>query len=196
MEPSSTKQTCSARGSRFGYTDRASNGTGDRPSTASGRRHDNPGKVTEPLLIGRTVGSIPPSAPACAGAFPSDLGDPTDPSGPRYALCVRDGTRLLYTALALPGDRCLSGTCWRALPGLGFRYRGPSHAAGAIKSLKVVAGPNSQVRASANGSLAGLLPVTEPLVVQLESDTGACWSTTFVGAQVLVNKPALVRAKQ
>jgi hypothetical protein len=129
-----------------------------------------------------------------SAASPSELGDPTSAGGTRYVLCLRDATTLLYSGEVAPGGTCGGKPCWRALPGLGFGYRGVKGAPG-VGTLKVISGPKPAVEASAaTGGLPGSLPATAPLTVQVEADTGACWSTTFDAGQ-LIQSTTRIRGK-
>ena len=121
------------------------------------------------------------------------LGDPRSTDGTRYVLCARDGAdSLVVRTEAPPGGACGDRPCWRALGSAGFSYQATRGGA-ALRSLLVTRRGRGrrrpEVGATAKGPalIGGDLPVTLPITVQLEADTGACWSASFTAADVTVN---------
>jgi hypothetical protein len=112
---------------------------------------------------------------------PSELGDPIASGGTRYVLCARDGNgTLLFGESVAPGGTCGYHACWtRAADGA--RYRGN---AGAIRALRLTSGGAGKSAAAVKAS-GGALPAALPLTVQLESETGTCWSSTFGDADIV-----------
>jgi hypothetical protein len=106
------------------------------------------------------------------------LGDPRLPGGTRYALCVADGTGAPLFRAELP--TCAGGAgCWKTTGDHGLRFKGGA----GLRALTITAagkgGASVVATARGHGLFAATLPPTLPLVVQLEADTGACWSAAF-----------------
>src|SRR6185436_14910725 len=80
------------------------------------------------------------------------------------------------------GGSCNGRLCWRALGTRGFAYKNRK-AVNAIGSLKLTATgrTGSQVAVTARGPslFESAPPLAFPVTVQLEADTGTCWSATF-----------------
>jgi hypothetical protein len=111
------------------------------------------------------------------------LGDPRMPGGTRYALCVADGMEALLFRAELP--TCAGGAgCWKTTGGQGLRFKGGA----SVRALTITTGGRNgaSVVATARGRdlLAASLPPALPVVVQLEADTGACWTAAFDASDV------------
>ena len=108
------------------------------------------------------------------------------PGGTRYALCIRDGDAAVLFRAELP--TCAGGAgCWKATADRGFRFKGGA----SVRSLTITAsgkaGSSIVATARGRGLFAQPLPAALPLVVQLEADTGACWSAEFDVPDVAAN---------
>jgi hypothetical protein len=120
----------------------------------------------------------------------ADFGDPlvTD----YYTLCVYDqaSSRLVLRAAAPAGGTCPFGRtgkpCWtpvgrNARRGYAYRDAGLLDPDG-IARIRLVPGAAGKIAvegAGANLAVPSPLVVEPPLVVQLQSDSGACWESTF-----------------
>jgi hypothetical protein len=106
------------------------------------------------------------------------LGDPRLPGGTRYALCVADGADALLFRAELP--TCAGGAgCWKTTGDRGLRFKGGA----GLRALTITPGGKSGASvvatARSRGLFAAALPPALPVVVQLEADTGACWTASF-----------------
>lgn len=127
------------------------------------------------------------------GTSVADLGDPRVGDG--AALCLYSGETgaLTFEGRAPADGTCGDGACWRSLGGgTGMRYS--ASAATALDGLrrvnfKVATDGSAKLVAIASGAGvaaspfgAPSLPVELPLVVQLQSGSGACWSASYEAA--------------
>ena len=127
-----------------------------------------------------------------------ELGDPRRPGGTRYALCVVDGAGALLLHADLPaGGSCDGRACWRTQAGKGFDFESAGSGTG-LRSLLITstgkAGPRIVARASGRTLLGQALPLAPPLTIQLEADTGACWSAKFGAGDVVESSRSRFRA--
>src|SRR6185436_17608681 len=111
------------------------------------------------------------------------LGNPTAGGDTGYALCVRDGSgTLVFHEQLAAGGSCNGRPCWHPLGTRGFAYKN-GKAVNAVASLKLTATgrTGSQIAATARGPslFESAPPLAFPVTVQLEADTGTCWSATF-----------------
>lgn len=124
-----------------------------------------------------------------------DVGDPTSGSG--LVFCLYDGAvpSLLFEGRAGADADCTDGTCWRSIGSQssprGWRYKSGSNAPDGVRRIVVKAGEagaakvavslvGDEIASSPFGAPA--LPVELPLVVQLQSPSGQCWSLTHSSA--------------
>ena len=106
------------------------------------------------------------------------LGDPRMPGGTRYALCVADGTGALLFRTELP--TCGGGAgCWKTTGDHGVRFKGGAGVRALTITIGGKNGASVVATARGHGLLAASLPPALPVVVQLEADTGACWTAAF-----------------
>ncbi len=119
-----------------------------------------------------------------------------------YALCIFDRSgdvpRLAFRALAPAGTACGSGwDCWRQTPAGGFVYRDRAGHHG-ISRLDVGPGPGRahafRVRAAGPDVRVPDLPISSPLLVQLQSDEAACWEASYDPAAAGTNTATRFRA--
>ncbi len=125
----------------------------------------------------------------------AQLGDPRATGGTRYVMCLRDGAgTVLFQSEVNAGGTCGSQPCWKPTTG-GFHY---SRGAQGLRSLLVIGdgrGTSQAVAAARDPTLfTQSLPVSLPVTVQLEADTGACWSTTLSASDVVTNSATHFRA--
>ena len=100
------------------------------------------------------------------------------PGGTRYALCVADGTGALLFRTELP--TCGGGAgCWKTTGDHGVRFKGGAGVRALTITIGGKNGASVVATARGHGLLAASLPPALPVVVQLEADTGACWTAAF-----------------
>ena len=101
-----------------------------------------------------------------------------------FRLCVFDqgGGHLALRTDVPAGGTCRGKSCWKALGTRGFRYSDPTRTSDGVSKFVVITGSDAgsmkaQLKAK-GGSLPPLhLPLTIPVVAQLESASGHCWKT-------------------
>jgi hypothetical protein len=104
----------------------------------------------------------------------ADFGDPLTTTD--YVLCFYDQSARPQPIIA---NLAVAATGWRAL---GTGYKRYDHSSRPLRQLRLHAGPDGKAAILAHGdtdTVQQLLPFTAPLVVQLQTSTGACWATTF-----------------
>src|SRR5262249_14025988 len=119
------------------------------------------------------------------------LGDPFTSTG--YAFCVYDASAnpqpILAAALAVDGA-CGAHPCWRPLNAGRNEYFERTGAVGGITRLRLVPGPDgfAHVTVQAKGPNLRLpaLPLTTPVVAQVQATNDTCFSATF-DARVTAN---------
>ena len=128
-----------------------------------------------------------------------DFGDPTTTTD--TVLCLYAGT----AQALLPGGELIvpaGGSHWAPRGARGFTYR-DRHAVAGARTAILKSGAARRAKASLSGRGAALpdpsvpLPSAHlPLVVQLmNSDTPACWQSTFAAGDVLHNRPGRFKAR-
>jgi hypothetical protein len=115
----------------------------------------------------------------------AEVGDPTAPGGPRWALCVRDaaGAMILREEITA-GGTCGDEPCWRHVDDDTLAYADDG---GGIASIRLTptGRTGSRGTVTARGpSLFDALPPQTPFTVQLEGTAGACWSATFDASSI------------
>jgi len=128
----------------------------------------------------------------------SAFGDPL--STEDYTLCVYDGNNeVVLRAEAPAGGTCGTVPCWKSLGAKGFKYKDrETTPTGMLKLLlKAGTGGTAKVVAKAKGDNIVMpdLPLTLPVVAQLQSSGGACFGTEHVTAGTLLNDDAQFKAK-
>ncbi len=113
-----------------------------------------------------------------------DFGDPLRTTS--HAVCLYDGsgmTQPLVEAQALAGRSCATRACWKALGDRGFRYV-DKLGGGGLTSVLLGTRRGDRARLRAKGTIAGGLPLSGPVTVQLvNSETAACWRADFSEAE-------------
>ena len=113
----------------------------------------------------------------------ADFGNPAQPGGADFALCLYDASGL-RTAYDLPAAGVCDGRpCWTARPS-GFTYRNFAFGPDGRLQLSLKAGSDGVAKIDLKGSgsaLAMPAPATfaAPLIVQLRARSGACWDATY-----------------
>jgi DNA-binding beta-propeller fold protein YncE len=120
----------------------------------------------------------------------ADFGDPVAVAND-YVLCVYDGSAApqpLVATLLQAGAGCgkpqdpPTRSCWRPLPGKGFKYRNEGRPDG-VAAAKLLAGAEARakIKVKAKGETLDTpsLPLAPPVVVQLQSAAGPCWEATY-----------------
>jgi len=130
----------------------------------------------------------------------SEFRDPTMTNS--YTLCIfdEDGGRLALSLVAPAGGTCGTGPCWRPISTIGYKYtdqaRTPQGVAKVLlKSSLVRGGTTIHLKAKGDNIPPFALPLTTPVVAQLQSTNGPCWKTQHVGIGVLRNDPGQFKAK-
>jgi hypothetical protein len=128
-----------------------------------------------------------------------DFGDPR--ASTDYVLCLYAGTAhalLAGGAMTAPADP----SRWQPIRDKGFAFSDPAATTGPQKLLlKSSASDRAKALVKGKGTALGdpTVPVAAadlPLVVQLmNSDTPACWESTFAPANVVNNRPGKFKAK-
>lgn len=116
------------------------------------------------------------------------LGDPVTTS--RQALCLYDASvapQPLIDAIAPPGGTCRGKPCWQPI-GTGFKYSDGARTPDGLQRLKIVAKPGKRstvvVKAKGGAMSPFGLPLTMPVVVQLQSSDAGCVEATFMAAKL------------
>ncbi|HEY2386284.1 MAG TPA: hypothetical protein VGK30_04935 [Candidatus Binatia bacterium] len=124
----------------------------------------------------------------------ADFGDPVDAHG--YALCMYNaGGSLIFHGTIPSGGTCGAHPCWRAA-GAGYHYRNGQAAPDGLTKVLLRAGDagHASVVVKGRGASLGLppMPLTLPVTLQLQEESGPCWGSTFEGARM--NDSARFRA--
>jgi hypothetical protein len=125
----------------------------------------------------------------------SAFGDPTIDTD--YALCAYAPT-LVLEATAEAGTLCNGKPCWRSTPDTGFVYKDPSGTSAGLTRIDLSPGATGKARITVKGKGTTLplppLPLATPPLVQLQSNNGECWETTFTAADIRHNDATKFRA--
>jgi cysteine-rich repeat protein len=119
----------------------------------------------------------------------SDFGTPT--SDTSYRLCIYDATSGLVGAAEAPaGGSCPVRACWRATS-RGFTYVDKETTPSGLTKITLREGATTgtaKLGVKGKGFLLSLpsLPPQQPVTVQLQNSTGACWQAVY-SAPALVN---------
>lgn len=120
------------------------------------------------------------------------IGDPTNGDG--FALCFYTGAEGLldFEARAPAGGICGNSECWRRIGAetdpRGYKYSDGDLTPDGIKKIKAKTGVDGKAKITIKAQGAELLgsplgfpelPLSLPLVVQLQSASGGCWQATY-----------------
>jgi uncharacterized delta-60 repeat protein len=112
----------------------------------------------------------------------AELADPI--GGDDYAFCVYDAGTLASHAVVSGGGACKAKPCWKPLGTTGLGYSDSRKLAYGIGSIKLKSGAAgaAQIQLKAQGvwTVPPSLPLGSPVLVQLASETGACWEAVYV----------------
>ena len=135
----------------------------------------------------------------------SSFGDPIDPSGPDYHLCVYTGaTPSLALELKVPaGGTCGTKPCWKTISNKGYKYGDKTLSSDGVKKLllKGDAPGKSKILIQAKDGNTPLptLPLDPngPVIAQLSnSDPNLpCYEETFLQSNVTKNNTTQFKAK-
>lgn len=142
-----------------------------------------------PLVISAT--SIKWKVTALAGTRVEDFGDPRSSDGAALCLYAGDSGALVFEGRAPADGTCGDGACWRSIGGgAGLRYAASAGAVDGVRRVNFKAGADgtaklgvvvgAELGTSPFGAPA--LPMDLPLVVQIQSGSGACWSVGYDAA--------------
>jgi cysteine-rich repeat protein len=124
----------------------------------------------------------------------TDFGDPLQ--GDDQALCVYDGDDLLVaTAVAPAGAICGTKPCWKGLgdppSSRGYKYRDAARTNDGLLKVQLRPGADGKARVIVKGKGPNLpdpvLPLSLPVVVQLQAGNGSCWEARYVADGVQRN---------
>jgi len=126
----------------------------------------------------------------------ADFGDPEHLHG--YALCIYDAQGgLLFHGTVPSGGTCNGRPCWRPT-GAGFRYRNGAALPDGLTKVVLKPGSNGSAGAIVKGRGEPLdlpsMPITPPITVQLQEESGPCWTATYEASGVRVNDGEVFRA--
>lgn len=119
----------------------------------------------------------------------SDLGDPTTDDD--YTACLFTGATAHEIEIPA-GISCNGKPCWKATS-KGFKYKSKTTIPDGVKTLllKEGAAGKATIILKGKGELLPMpsLPLTLPATIQLQSDTGTCWESTFEAEGVKKSTP-------
>jgi hypothetical protein len=127
-----------------------------------------------------------------ADALVADFGDPI--SRTSYALCIYDASGELQPRLTATIHRnitCLSQQCWTRMSVKGFKYKDKLKTADGVMRVKLKAGigkGKAIVKAKGPNLPPLPLPMTGPVIAQLQNSEGGCWGATY---DTLIKKNSL-----
>jgi hypothetical protein len=115
----------------------------------------------------------------------ADFGNPVDAHG--YALCMyNSGGSLIFRGTIPSGGTCGGHPCWRTAAA-GYHYRNGRATPDGLTKVLLRAGDagHTSVVVKGRGASLGLpaLPLTLPLTIQLQEESGPCWASTFESAR-------------
>ncbi len=111
-----------------------------------------------------------------------------------YALCLYGEAsgvpKLLLSARVPAGALCGAHSCWKTSRS-GFRYSDRAGAADGLFSIALQAGREGAARVLVSGAGSRLklplLPLANPVRIQLQNTIGNCWETRFLASDVAVH---------
>lgn len=113
-----------------------------------------------------------------------DLGNPVADTS--YALCLYDASVSVQpraTMVAPGGTKCGLFPCWFDLPGPGLMYVDNAGEIDGVTQVRLTPGADGKAKISVKGRGANLpapsIPLTTPVVVQLQATNGECWAATY-----------------
>jgi hypothetical protein len=109
-----------------------------------------------------------------------DLGNPT--TSTQYFVCLYAPTPIFRAVVP-------SGANWRiASAGAAFKYKDKTGAAGGITAITVKSGGSGKSQVQVKGAGLNLedpaMPLTQPVLVQLQNSAGKCWEHAFTSPEL------------
>jgi hypothetical protein len=127
----------------------------------------------------------------------SDFGDPVTTDD--FALCIFNGSNLLLQADAPASGTCGTKPCWKPISIKGFNYKDKDRSPDGLDKVLLKAGLAGKAKALVKGKGGNLpdlpLPLPLPAVVQLQSENGKCWESTFYAAGQQANDSTQFKGK-
>lgn len=118
-----------------------------------------------------------------------DFGDPTQPGGATYYVCLYDGNGggydLELEATIPPAGTCAGKECWKAAGTKGFKYKDKAAARRGITKLILKSGDEGKAVLVLKGQGVSLEPPPLPLdqdpevSLQVRNSSGVCWGADF-----------------
>ncbi|MEE8147024.1 MAG: hypothetical protein V3T24_05425 [Longimicrobiales bacterium] len=135
----------------------------------------------------------------------ADFGDPVDPNGPDFKLCIYAGAPpLVIVEMQVPaGGTCGTKACWKPISTKGYKYGDKGLASDGVKKLLLkcdVAGKSKILIQGKDGNLPlPTLPLDSngPVIAQLSSSDPSlpCYEETFLQSNVTKNVAKQFKAK-
>ena len=135
----------------------------------------------------------------------ADFGDPIDPNGPGYKLCVYAGaTPSVIVEMQVPaGGTCGTKACWKAISTKGYKYGDKAQSSDGVKKLLLKGGAAGKSKVLIQGKDGNLplptLPLDPngPVIAQLSSSDPnlPCYEETFLQSNVTKNEAKQFKAK-
>ncbi len=135
----------------------------------------------------------------------ADFGDPLNPNGPDFKLCIYAGaTPLLIVEMQVPsGGTCGTKACWKPISTKGYKYGDKTLSSDGVKKLLLKgdgAGKSKLLIQGKDGNLPlpGLpLDPNGPVIAQLSSSdpNRPCYEETFLQSNVTKNNSTQFKAK-
>lgn len=113
----------------------------------------------------------------------ADFGNPTQPDGSDFALCLYDASGLRAEWAMPAAGVCAGRPCWSARPS-GFTYRNYAFGPDGRLQVSLKAGPDgvATIDLKGSGSALAMPPPTTfaaPLTIQLQARGGLCWGASY-----------------
>ncbi len=135
----------------------------------------------------------------------ADFGDPVDPNGPDFKLCIYTGaTPSLIVEMQVPSGRtCGTKACWKAISTKGYKYGDKTLSSDGVKKLLLkgdAAGKSKILIQGKDGSLplpSMPLDPNGPVIAQLSSSdpNAPCYEETYTQANVIKNTSTQFKAR-
>lgn len=118
-----------------------------------------------------------------------------------YALCIF-APGLVWKGTAPAGGICGTSQCWKQLSIKGFSYKDKDRTPDGTDKIVLKAGLTGKAKVQFKGKGDNVdsvfplpLPLSLPATVQLQSENGKCWESTFSNAGMQLNNTLLFKGK-